>query len=105
MTRSKFTKTDGLITGFSTDGHAGAGEQGYDVVCAAVSSAVYLTANTVTEIYRCKAELEERDGHLGLRLTADDAARCQPALQGLLLHLKELQKQYPDHLQVRIDGQ
>ena len=36
---------DGLLSGFSVTGHAGAGEYGQDIVCAAVSSATYMTAN------------------------------------------------------------
>ena len=36
---------EGGLQGFFLEGHAGYGEAGTDIVCAAVSSAVYLTVN------------------------------------------------------------
>ena len=44
------TSSEGLLQGFLMEGHAGAGEAGQDVVCAAISSAglwVTLTVSTV----------------------------------------------------------
>ena len=35
---------------FTVKGHSGSANAGEDIVCAAVSSAVYMAANTVTEI-------------------------------------------------------
>ncbi len=49
--------------GFEISGHAG-GNAGTDIVCAAVSSAVYMAANTVTEIIKVHADISEQDGHL-----------------------------------------
>ena len=44
------TSSEGLLQGFLMEGHAGAGEAGQDVVCAAISSAAYLVVNTLTDI-------------------------------------------------------
>ena len=49
--------------GFEISGHAG-GNAGRDIVCAAVSSAVYMAANTVTEIIKVRADISEQDGYL-----------------------------------------
>ena len=41
------TPPEGGVLGFSMEGHAEYGEAGEDIVCAAVSSAAYLAANTM----------------------------------------------------------
>ena len=45
MIRAEFFESKGLLVGFSFSGHSGYAESGSDIVCAAVSSAVQLTAN------------------------------------------------------------
>ena len=49
MIRAEFYESDGLMSGFTFSGHAGYAESGSDVVCAAVSSAVQLTANLLED--------------------------------------------------------
>ena len=43
MTKIEFFNHDGRINGFAVSGHSGYAEEGSDIVCAAVSSAVKLT--------------------------------------------------------------
>lgn len=50
MTTVTFLKSDDIICGFEISGHSDFAEEGSDIVCAAISSAAYMTANTVTEI-------------------------------------------------------
>ena len=102
MTRSEFFRKGGTLTGFTLSGHAGTGTAGEDIVCAAVSSAAYMTANTLTEVYRLPADVSVRDGFLSVMLPEGDAARCRELMEGFLLHLSELQKQYPHNIQVSI---
>ena len=49
MIRAEFYENKGLLTGFKFSGHSGFAEAGEDVACAAVSSAVQLTANILEE--------------------------------------------------------
>ena len=49
MIRAEFYESDGLMSGFTFSGHADYAESGSDVVCAAVSSAVQLTANLLED--------------------------------------------------------
>ena len=58
----------------------------------------YLAANTITEICRCPADTEARDGFL--RVSVEEPAGCQDILLGLRLHLGQLQQQYPRQLVV-----
>ena len=94
MIRARFYTASNAIIGFSIDGHAGAGVSGQDIVCAAVSSAAYMTANTVTDIIGATADITVDDGHMQVMLT-DKIADCQDILSGFQLHLEALQEQYP----------
>ena len=50
MIRATFYKEGDLLKGFEIKGHSGYADEGEDVICATVSSAAYMAANTVTEI-------------------------------------------------------
>ena len=97
MIRVRFHTADDTILGFTLDGHAGAGVRGEDIVCAAVSSAAYMTANTVTEIIGATADITVRDGYMQVMLT-DKIDGCQEILSGFRLHLEALQDQYPNRV-------
>ena len=94
MTKAAFWCREGTIRGFTLEGHCG-GVHGTDIVCAAVSSAAYLTANTVTDAYGCTAEIAEHDGHLSMKLSPEESLLCQPILVGFYRHMEQLAEQYP----------
>lgn len=87
------------LCGFRMDGHAG-GKAGSDIVCAAISSAVYMAANTVTDVCGVNAKTHVEDGYFFLLTEPDGAHRAADVLEGLRLHLNELQRQYPKRLNV-----
>ena len=93
-----FCVRDDLLTGFQISGHSGYAEQGSDIVCAAVSSAAILTANTATEILHLQADVREEDGFMHFQAEPADVSAAQPLLQGFKLHCKELQKVYPQNI-------
>ena len=62
MTTVTFFKSDDIICGFEISGNSDFAEEGSDIVCAAISSAAYMTANTVTEILHINAQVTEDDG-------------------------------------------
>ncbi len=100
MTTAKFLFADDLIVSFELSGHSGFGEEGTDIVCSAVSSAVYMTANTITEILKLNPKTVVRDGYLKLEMNLDDARKSKTITDGLYLHLSELQGQYPNNLKL-----
>ena len=55
------------LVGFRITGHAGYADYGEDVCCASVSSAVMLTANTVTEAFKIKADVAVEENEIILR--------------------------------------
>ena len=103
MIRVKFFIGNNRLTGFEISGHAMYAESGSDVVCAAVSSAAYMTANTVTEIIGAKAFASV--GEAKMRLTVNEANELtETVLKGFRLHVSELSKQYPENIRVIYGG-
>ena len=99
MITAVFFVHDRQPCGFSVSGHAGWAKQGQDIVCAAVSSAAYLTANTVTDVIQCPAQVEhDPTGRLSVKVAPEQAARCRDILQGFFSHIEQLQQQYPRHI-------
>ncbi len=95
------TLNDGYLVGFTVQGHSEMGDLGEDILCAAVSSAVYLTVNTVTDVYHiAPLALRAAEGDVFLRIEEKDRDVCQAAFQGLKLHLSNLEEQYPENLRV-----
>ena len=100
MTTAKFLFSGDTIVSFELSGHSGAGESGTDIVCSAVSSAVYMAANTIIEIMELNPETEVRDGYMKIQMNLKDALKSKVITDGLYLHLSELQNQYPNNLKL-----
>ena len=86
---------------FTVKGHSGAGEQGEDIICAAVSSAAYLTVNTVTEILGVDADAGDSDGYMHFSSRGSSAAA--DIVRGFLLHMEQLAAQYPDYVTIKTE--
>lgn len=93
-------KGSSRLAGFQVSGHSGI--QGESIVCAAVSSACYMTANTITDVLLIDADISLRDGLMKLKVGNDEADKAQAVLQGLQLHLVQLAEQYPDKIRIQI---
>ena len=97
MTKVEFFTQDGRITGFSCSGHAGYGEAGTDIVCAAVSAAVGLTECTVNDVCGARAKVRVDEAKAGVTLTLPAVCDEEEAVQAALSGLRE---EYPDYLDV-----
>ncbi len=100
MTTAKFLFSDETVISFELSGHSGAGEEGTDIVCSAISSAVYMAANTIIEIMKLTPETVVRDGYMKIQMNLEDARKSKVITDGLYLHLSELQSQYPNNLKL-----
>ena len=84
-------------SGFHITGHSDMNPGGPEILCAAVSSAAYMAANTVTDVIGCDPTIRVDDGDMYLKLkTESEAQRCRDILDGLQLHLSALAQQYPE---------
>jgi uncharacterized protein YsxB (DUF464 family) len=100
MISAKLLTRNGTLCGFDISGHSGSAARGSDIVCAAVSSAAYMAANTLTEVCGCHAEIYEADG--ALRVTVSDPEQAQIVLKGLEIHLQGLVAQYPKFIKIQL---
>ena len=105
-----FILNDGKIKGFDISGHSGYAESGKDIVCAAVSSAAYMVANTITEVLNkvritvCGKEFalqtEESAGYMRLLVHDKYLSDCGYILQGFKNHLLMLEEMYSKNIKV-----
>ena len=104
MTRVEIFNQDGRINGFSVSGHSGYGEEGGDIVCAAVSAAVQLTECTINDVLGNHANTKVREDEpritLTLPATCDDEEAVQAVLTGFMLTMCSLRDDYPDYIEV-----
>ncbi len=101
MINVKFYHTSKNVPcGFMIEGHSGHGVHGYDIVCSAVSSAAYMTANTILEILRIDAAADVHDGMMKIIIPENSTGKSNDILLGFELHIKELAKQYPKNVTI-----
>lgn len=101
MIKVNFYKADNCLIGFEAKGHSMSAPAGEDLICAFVSSACLMAANTITDVIHLEAVAEADDGYLKL-IIKNSANSAQDILNGLKLHLSELQKDYPENINVII---
>ena len=106
MTTVTFLTEESRITGFDAVGHSGWDEEGSDIVCAAVTSAVRLVETTINDVMGLCASVKvnEADASISFRLPGGLAptaeSTCQNLLTGLMVYLAELHDEYPDNIEV-----
>lgn len=100
MITADFFRDGGRLIGFSVRGHAGFAPEGEDIVCAAVSSAVELTANGITEILGADACVQApAEGEISFRL-AQGSPEAEWFLRALQLQLELIAEDYPEYVRV-----
>ena len=102
MIKISFFVVKSIVIGFEISGHSGYKPQGEDIVCAGVSSAAYMACNTITDILLIDATVQIDEGFLSITMTRNDAITAQIILEGLKLHLTELQKDYPKFITLNV---
>ena len=94
----------GCLTGFSSRGHASAGEYGSDVVCAAVSVLVINTVNSIQTIAgdSSKEFFDEKDGEIRFFPEEPENHDTQVLMQSLLLGLQSIEEEHDRYLDLII---
>lgn len=64
--------TDGCLNGYDVSGHAGAGSEGNDLVCAAVSFLAVTCANALETVAAVKPQVYQADGKLTVTLQENE---------------------------------
>ena len=101
MTDVKFLADGKKIFGYEVSGHCSknSDDEIGKIVCAAVSSAVFMTANTITEIIGDEVETFVDDALMRLAVK-NPSQETVKVLQGLKLHLIELSDQYSNNIRI-----
>ena len=83
-----------------------AADEGADIVCAAVTSAIRLVESTVNDVMGLCASVKvrEKDAKIIFRLpgglSAPAESTCQNLLTGLMVYLTQLHDEYPENIEV-----
>lgn len=100
MIRAEFYEKQGILTGFRFSGHSGYADAGSDVVCAAVSSAVQLTANILDE-FGLKPQINVGDNVI--ECVCEDGGEIPPRLLNVLKqHFEAILEEYPNTIKITI---
>ena len=101
MISIRFLGAKGLLEGFSLRGHGTSDEDDEfgRIVCSAVSSAVYMAANTLTEIVGADAAINDDGDEFYFRISSK-LPESQVVLKGFQLHITELCREYPQNIEI-----
>ena len=101
MTSVKFLADENSIYGFEIGGHSSQNcdDEVGKIVCAAVSSAAFMAANTVTDIIGDKADITASDAKMVFVCKKPSNATVK-VLLGLQLHLTALADDYSNNLRI-----
>lgn len=109
MTKVVFYQSDkGEILGFEASGHAGYGEYGSDIVCAAISALTQATAGGLSEVVKApvKTKTDEDTGYLSCLIDSgcDDEtlSKAQILLVTMKMALTEISRDYPGTIRIII---
>ena len=106
MTTVTFHMEGERIVGFTVQGHSGYADEGSDIICAAVTSAVRLTECAINDVLGLEAgvKVNDRDASITLKLprnlTGEADQVCQTLLAALMVYFVQLREEYPEHINV-----
>ena len=113
MTKVVFFRNDGIFYGFREQGHTGYGEEGYDILCAALSSMTMLLINSINVVFAGELDYTVDEGATEIMVQSKSALpefeedeKKRYAISGLFMsyyiQLGDLMEEYYDYLQVEI---
>ena len=107
ITVSFFRTEDRHIKGMECSGHAGAGEEGFDIVCSAVSALAINTVNALEEMTEVGFDEEAREdgGWLKVMLETSDDHDSQLLMRALELGIRQMAEAYPEYIRIRENDQ
>lgn len=104
MIQASFTRQDGHLVQAELTGHAGSGEFGFDVICAAVSALSINFVNSLVSLTDCQPDLdidEIEGGYLKVGLPQEDE-KAQLLFESYLLGLTNLSQHHPEFVNLAI---
>ncbi|GIN22666.1 MAG TPA: ribosomal-processing cysteine protease Prp [Bacillus bacterium] len=95
----------GKIASFTMSGHAEFAEKGQDIVCAGASAVTFGTINAVISLTGITPDIEQQEsGFLSCSvpedLPADTSERIQVLLEGMVISLQTIERDYKDYINI-----
>lgn len=106
MINAVFLKDNSGFYGFDVSGHAGYAEYGEDIICAGVSSALMLTANTITDFFALETKINQKENDIILVVTdKDQTSAANKLIASLKNHLDLIEEQYSGTINITVKNQ
>lgn len=111
MTNVLFKKRNDRIISYTASGHTEYAEEGYDIICSAVSAMSYTILNGITDVLHIELIqnedffIEEDTGYLSINLenrSVEDIDKCQVLLETLFVGFKSM-KSYEKYINVIVE--
>ena len=96
MIHIRITLKDSHCHKVVSKGHAGYAEEGYDIICAAVSVLMVNTANSLETLTDDSFSCEEGDGYVALAVEDDASKEAILLMDSLRLGLVSIRESYGD---------
>lgn len=101
MIHAVFFESDGKLSGFRISGHSGYAENGKDIVCSAVSSAVQFASNLITDGFFIPADVWVKDNAFECRIKKPDE-NSTAILEMLRTHIESISEEFPKTIKITI---
>ena len=89
--------------GFRCEGHAGFGQEGFDIVCAAVSVLTVNTVNSIEAFTEDSFSGQEGDGLISCMFRGSVSKETELLMDSMVLGLTSMKKNYDNYMQLRFE--
>ena len=100
MIKISYKKKDNHINYVNIKGHSGYAEEGFDIVCASVSSIAITTVNALIKLDSSAIVYSEDDGLLEIGILKFNDTN-DILVENMISMLEELEKQYEDYIKIK----
>ena len=102
MTNAIFNYTNNQIQSFKIIGHADYAEYGYDIVCSGITTAVFTSLGLIKRyLNENEYDYKELNGTIALSFKSTNQI-VNDIIENLIEVLKNIERQYPKNLKIKI---
>lgn len=101
-----FVKKSFNLVSVSLNGHAESVDEGYDLVCSAVSAISQTVLIGILDVLKLKLSYSIKDGFLSFSLEGlpdENIEECQVLMKTMLLGLNSIEMSYGEHINVKVE--
>ena len=104
MIKITVIKHTGEYRGFVISGHAGYADEGYDIICSAVSALSITTVNALESLAHVYVEAEQEDGYISCQFPKGINAEGKLLMDAMILGMQQIRESYGKrYTQVRFE--